>query len=163
MNFFSTPDLCDEHPDQIRVLDPIFKNYGGKHLFSGKVITIKCHEDNSLVKQWATEPGKGRVMVVDGGGSLRCALLGDLIAASAVENGWSGLVINGCIRDCDEIAALDLGVKALNTIPVKTDKRGIGDLNVPVTFAGQTIKPGNWIYADNNGIIISKSPLYSTM
>jgi regulator of ribonuclease activity A len=112
-----------------------------------------------LVKEQAATKGHGRVMVVDGGGSLRRALLGDMIAANAVKNGWSGLVIYGCIRDCDEIAALDLGVKALNTIPVKTDKRGIGDLNVPVTFAGQTISPDDWIYCDNNGIVVAKNEL----
>ena len=159
MNKFSTPDLCDEHTDKVTVLDSIFRNYGGKTEFCGQVVTIKCHEDNSLVKEQAATNGHGRVMVVDGGGSLRKALLGDMIAANAVKNGWSGLVIYGCIRDCDEIAALDLGVKALNTIPVKTDKRGIGDLNVPVTFAGQTISPDDWIYCDNNGIVVAKNEL----
>ena len=159
MNKFSTPDLCDEHTDKVTVLDSIFRNYGGKTEFCGQVVTIKCHEDNSLVKEQAATNGHGRVMVVDGGGSLRKALLGDMIAANAVKNGWSGLVIYGCIRDCDEIAALDLGVKALNTIPVKTDKRGIGDLNVSVTFAGQTINPGDWIYCDNNGIVLAEKKL----
>lgn len=152
----STPDLCDDHPNEVKVLDSIFNNYGGNHQFYGQVVTIKCHEDNSKVKQLAAEAGNGRVMVVDGGGSLRRALLGDMIAANAVKNGWAGLVIYGAIRDCDEIAALSLGVKALNTIPVKTDKRDLGDVNVPVTFAGQTIEPGNWIYCDNNGIIVSE-------
>jgi len=159
MTDFSTPDLCDNYPEALNVLDPIFNNYGGRHKFHGQVVTIKCHEDNSLVKHQATEAGQGRVMVVDGGGSLRRALLGDMIAANAVKNGWSGLVIFGCIRDSDEIAALDLGVKALNTIPVKTDKRGLGDLNVAVTFAGQMINSGDWIYADNNGIVVSKNEL----
>lgn len=159
MTDFSTPDLCDDYPEAVKVLEPIFNNYGGKHHFYGQVVTIKCYEDNSLVKQQAATEGKGRVMVVDGGGSLRRALLGDMIAENAANNGWSGLVIYGCIRDCDEIAALNLGVKALNTIPVKTDKRGIGDLNLAVTFAGQTINPGNWIYADNNGIVVAKEKL----
>ena len=155
----STPDLCDEFPEQIRVLDGIFCNYGGRSQFYGEVVTIKCHEDNSLVKQQAAEVGHGRVMVVDGGGSLRRALLGDMIAENATNNGWAGFVIYGCIRDCDEIAGLDLGVKAINTVPVKTDKRGIGDLNVPVSFAGQIIKPGDWVYSDNNGILVSDSQL----
>lgn len=159
MSNFSTPDLCDDHPNEVKVLDSIFTNYGGRAAFCGEVITIKCHEDNSLVKQLAAEPGNQRVMVVDGGGSLRRALLGDMIAENAMKNGWSGLVIYGCIRDCDEIAALDLGVKALNTIPVKTDKRGLGDLNLPVTFAGQTISSGNWLYSDNNGVIVSEQAL----
>ena len=141
----STPDLCDIHADQLKVLTPVFNSYGGRSNFFGQVVTVKCHEDNSLVKQQAATPGKGRVLVVDGGGSMRRALLGDMIA--------------GCIRDCDEIAALDLGVKALNTIPVKTEKRGLGDLNVPITFAGQTIHPGDWIYCDNNGIVVAKRKL----
>ncbi|MCX7553896.1 ribonuclease E activity regulator RraA [Marinicella sp. S1101] len=160
MSNFSTPDLCDDHPNEVKVLDPIFTNYGGRTAFCGEVITIKCHEDNSLVKQLAAEPGKQRVMVVDGGGSLRRALLGDMIAENAMKNGWSGLLIYGCIRDCDEIAALDLGVKAVNTIPVKTEKRGFGDLNLAVTFAGQTIESGNWLYSDNNGVIVSKQALF---
>lgn len=159
MTKISTPDLCDDFPDEVSVLDSIFRNYGGRTEFFGEVITIKCHEDNSLVKQLANESGNGRVMVVDGGGSLRRALLGDMIAAKAVENNWAGLLIYGCIRDCDEIAALNLGVKALNTIPVKTDKRGLGDLNVVVTFAGQTIQSGQWVYCDNNGVIVADKNL----
>lgn len=155
----ATPDICDTYPDDIKVLDPIFQNYGGRSCFSGQVVTIKCHEDNSLVKQQAATAGEGRVMVVDGGGSLRRALLGDMIAANAVKNGWSGLVIYGCIRDCDEIAELALGVKALNTVPVKTDKRNIGDLNTAITFAGQTINSGEWIYCDNNGIVVTDKEL----
>lgn len=156
---FSTPDLCDDFDGQLRVLDSLFNNYGGREKFYGEVITIKCFEDNSLVKQLASEAGNDRVMVVDGGGSLRRALLGDMIAAKAVENGWSGLVIYGCIRDVDEIGTLDLGVKALNTIPVKTEKRGIGDLDRAVTFAGQTINSGDWIYSDNNGIVVANQQL----
>ncbi len=159
MTTFSTPDLCDDYPEDLKVLDPVFNNYGGHSSFYGQVVTIKCHEDNSLVKAQAATAGHGRVLVVDGGGSLRRALLGDMIAANAVNNGWAGLVIYGCIRDCDEIAALKLGVKALNIIPVKTDKRGLGDLNVSVTFAGQTIKSGEWIYCDNNGIVVSAAEL----
>ena len=155
----STPDLCDEHLDKISVLDPIFINYGGRQAFLGKVVTIKCFEDNSLVKELASQNGSGKVMVVDGGGSLRRALLGDMIAENAVNNGWEGFIIYGCIRDVDEIKGLPLGVQALNTIPVKTEKRGLGDLNVPVTFAGVTIAPGDYIYADNNGIITSKREL----
>ena len=155
----STPDLCDQFPDDVLVLDPLFNDYGGKSSFYGEVITIKCFEDNSVVKALLDEPGLGRVIVMDGGGSLRRAILGDMLAANAVKNGWSGLVINGCIRDCDEIAPLDLGVKALNTHPMKTDKRGIGDKDVSVTFAGQTINSGDWIYADRNGIVVSRTEL----
>ncbi len=155
----STPDLCDEYPHDVLVLDPVFKDYGGKTAFFGPAVTIKCFEDNSVVKALLDEPGYGRVIVMDGGGSLRRAILGDMLAANAVKNGWAGLLINGCIRDCDEIAALPLGVKALNTHPIKTDKRGVGDLDVPVTFAGHTINSGDWVYADRNGVVISRREL----
>ncbi|MBE9548421.1 MAG: ribonuclease E activity regulator RraA [Proteobacteria bacterium] len=156
---YMTPDLCDDNPDLVQVLQAVFNNYGGKRSFGGEIVTIKCFEDNSLVKEHAGMPGTGKVMVVDGGGSLRKALLGDMIAANAVKNGWEGLVIYGCIRDVDAIAELDLGVQALNTIPLKTEKLGIGDLNVPIQIAGVSIKPGEFIYADNNGVITSPMAL----
>jgi regulator of ribonuclease activity A len=152
---FTTPDLSDDHPDDVRILDSIFNNYGQKKSFYGEVATVKCFEDNSLVKEQASKNGKGRVMVVDGGASLRKALLGDKIAETAMKNGWEGFVINGCIRDVDIISGLNLGVKALNTVPLKTEKRGLGDLGVTVIFAGQCIQPGEFIYADNNGILVS--------
>ncbi|MFT6407689.1 MAG: regulator of ribonuclease activity A [Arenicella sp.] len=163
-NKISTPDLCDAYEDEIAagtigILDAIFNNYGGLDTFYGEAVTIKCFEDNSIVKQLVGTPGKGRVIVMDGGGSLRRAILGDMLAEKAAINGWAGLVINGCIRDCDEIAATQLGVKALNIHPMKTDKRGLGDLNVDVTFAGQTMRNGDWIYSDNNGILVSDSEL----
>ncbi|GHA15867.1 putative 4-hydroxy-4-methyl-2-oxoglutarate aldolase [Arenicella chitinivorans] len=156
---FSTPDLCDDFPDDVRVLDSLFQNYGGLSAFCGPAVTIKCFEDNSVVKQLVDTPGDGRVIVMDGGGSLRRAILGDMLAEKAAQNGWSGLLINGCIRDCVEIANTHLGVKALNTHPMKTEKRGLGDLDVPVTFAGQTIYPGEWVYADLNGVVVSSEQL----
>jgi len=159
MKKFSTPDLCDANEGIVRVVEPLFRNFGGKTRFHGRIVTIKCFEDNSLVKSQAATPGEGRVMVVDGGGSRRRALLGDLIGASAVENGWAGLVIWGSIRDVDAIGELSLGVQALDAIPVKTEKRGLGDLNIPVTFGGVTFRPGEWIYADNNGVIVSEREL----
>jgi regulator of ribonuclease activity A len=155
----STPDLCDAHENIVAVLEPIFVNYGGRDAFGGEIVTVKCFEDNSLVKEQLATAGNGRVLVVDGGGSLRRALLGDMIAESAVRNGWSGVVINGAIRDVDVIASLELGVQALGAIPLKTEKRGLGDFNVPVRFAGVDIRPGNYLYADNNGIIISPRAL----
>lgn len=155
---FITPDLCDQHPE-VEVFDVIFTNYGGKTSFGGEVVTVKCFEDNSLVKELVSTSGDGKVMVVDGGGSLRAALLGDMLAENAVKNGWQGLIIYGCIRDVDVIKTLDLGVKALNIHPRKTEKRGLGDLNVVLTFAGVTVKPGMYVYADNNGIILSKKEL----
>src|SRR6478735_8566994 len=140
----STPDLCDAHENVVAVLEPIFVNYGGRDAFGGEIVTVKCFEDNSLVKEQLATAGNGRVLVVDGGGSLRRALLGDMIAESAVKNGWSGVVIYGAIRDVDVVASLDLGVQALGAIPLKTEKRGIGDFNVPVRFAGVDICPGNY-------------------
>lgn len=153
-----TPDLCDAYPE-VRVVEPIFKNYGGRSEFGGEVVTVKCFEDNSVVKEQVALPGHGKVMVVDGGGSRRSALLGDMLAEKAAQSGWEGIIIYGCIRDVDEIGNTDLGVQALATHPRKTDKRGIGDLNVPVCFGGVTFTPGQFVYADNNGIILSDSPL----
>jgi regulator of ribonuclease activity A len=123
------------------------------------VVTIKCHEDNSLVKACVGEPGEGRVIVVDGGGSLRRALLGDMLAETAAQNGWAGLVIAGAIRDVDEIGNTRLGVQALGTTPLKTDKLGAGQRDVVVSVGGVCIHPGDYVYADNNGVIVSEKPL----
>jgi len=153
------PDLCDNFPTQVKLLQPIFKSYGGRTIFSGEIVTVKCFEDNSLVKELVNQPGHGRVMVVDGGGSLRNALLGDMLAAAAVDNDWAGLVIFGVIRDVGTIATLDLGVQALGTCPVKTAKLGVGQLNVALEFAGQVIKPGQYVYADLNGVLVSEKAL----
>ncbi len=155
----STPDLCDAHPDLVRVVAPMFNNYGGRKAFGGPIVTMKCFEDNSVVKQQVAEPGDGRVMVVDGGGSLRCALLGDLLAAKAMQNNWAGLIIYGCIRDVDEIANMDVGVQALKTIPIKSVRKGVGELNEQVSFGGVTFNPGEYLYADNNGVIVSVKSL----
>jgi regulator of ribonuclease activity A len=154
-----TPDLCDEYPDLVQVLEPMMNNYGAIDAFGGEIVTVKCFEDNSIVKEQVGLPGEGRVMVVDGGGSMRNALLGDMLAEKAAANGWSGLVIYGCIRDVDVIGQTQLGVQAMNTNPRKTEKRGIGDLNVPVTFGGVTFTPGHYVYADNNGVIVSPEKL----
>jgi regulator of ribonuclease activity A len=156
---FSTPDLCDMHPEQVRVLDPLFRSYGGHSCFGGEIVTVKCFEDNSRVKELAAQDGRGKVMVVDGGGSLRRALLGDLVAESAVRNGWAGFLIFGCVRDVAAIAALPLGIMALNACPVKTERKNIGDVNVPIAFAGQAFHPGEYIYADGSGILVSSQNL----
>lgn len=153
-----TPDLCDAHPE-IQVVEPMFANFGGREGFGGEIVTVKCYEDNSVVKEQVAKPGKGKVMVVDGGGSMRAALLGDMLAEQAADNGWEGLVIYGCIRDVDAIGETDLGVQALGTYPRKTEKRGLGDLNVPVTFGGVTFRPGHYVYADNNGVVVSEKAL----
>ena len=149
------PELCDQYPEQVRVLEPMFMNFGGKERFYGEVVTIKAFEDNSLVREQVAQDGTGKVLVVDGGGSLRRAMLGDMLAEKAANNGWQGIVLYACIRDVNAIGEIDLGVQALATHPVKTDKRGLGDLNVPVTFGGTTIKPGDYLYADNNGVLVS--------
>lgn len=155
----SVPDICDDYIDELVVLEPLFRDFGGKVRFRGEVVTIKCFEDNSLVREAVRSEGRGRVLVVDGGGSLRHALLGDLLAANAVENGWQGLLINGCVRDVEILETLDLGVKALNAHPVKTEKRGEGQRDVPVSFAGARIRPGDHLYADANGIVIAPRDL----
>ena len=155
----SIPDLCDLYPDLVQALEPMFSNYGGRERFGGEIVTVKCFEDNSLVKQLVETDGYGRVMVVDAGGSMRRACLGDMLAEKASANGWSGLVIYGCIRDVDEVMAMDIGVQALGVHPIKTDKKGIGETQVNVTFAGVTFVPGDYLYADNNGIIVSAKAL----
>jgi regulator of ribonuclease activity A len=156
---FSIPDLCDDFPNELQVLEPLFSDYGDKEKFSGEVVTIKCFEDNSLVKKTLGTDGTGKVMVVDGGGSLRRALLGDMLAAMAVDNGWQGLVINGCVRDVEILKTIKLGVRALNCFPIKSDKRNEGQLNVPLAFAGANIEPGQYLYADENGIVVAKMKL----
>ncbi len=157
----STPDLCDAHPDQLQVLEPLFRSYGAKRCFGGQVVTVKCFEDNSLVKESSTRDGTGKVLVVDGGGSLRRALLGDMIAEALVNNGWEGIVINGCVRDVEALNAIELGIRALNSVPVRTEKRGLGDADVTVRFAGADIRPGQWLYADETGIVVSDRALHA--
>ena len=158
MSMLSTPDLSDEAPEA-RAVELQFGNYGAIRQFAGEVVTIKCHEDNSLVKACVDEPGAGRVIVVDGGGSMRRALLGDMLAEKAAVNGWAGLVINGVIRDVDQIGEMALGVQALGTCPVKTEKLGVGQRDVVITIGAVDIAPGDYIYADNNGVLVSKKPL----
>lgn len=155
----STPDLCDKYPELIQVVEPMFTNFGAREQFFGPIVTVKCFEDNSCVKELVGTPGNGRVMVVDGGGSMRRAYLGDMLAQKASVNGWSGLLIYGCIRDIDEIMVIDIGVQALGVHPMKTAKKGIGEVGLPVNFGGVTFKLGDYLYADNNGIIVASSPL----
>lgn len=159
---WTTPDLCDDHhPHWLRVLDGgLLRTFGGRESFSGPVETLSCFEDNSFVKSLLNSPGEGRVLVVDGGGSLRRALLGDLIAKAGVENGWAGLVINGAVRDVEVLRTLDIGVQAIAPVPVRTDKRDLGDVGVPVTFGGVTFKSGQYVYADANGVVVADKPLH---
>ena len=153
------PDLCDAYPADVQVAEPMFNNYGGNDCFSGEIATVTCFEDNSLIATRVEEPGRGRVLVVDAGGSLRCAVLGDNLAQKALDNGWSGLIINGCIRDCVEIAATAIGVAALATHPLKSVKRNVGRVDETVAFAGLQWVPGHYVYADNNGVLVSAKAL----
>lgn len=152
---FQTADLSDNHTDITRIAQPLFQRYGARPRFSGEIVTIKCHEDNSLVREVLGTPGKGKVLVVDGGGSLRCALVGDQIAQLAVKNNWEGVIVYGCIRDSAVINELDIGVRALNTHPLKSIKKGVGDNQIAVTFAGVTFTPGEVVYADEDGILVA--------
>jgi regulator of ribonuclease activity A len=162
MTTLSTADLCDAHESKvpgIRVAAPIFRSYGGKAAFHGSIATLKIFEDNGLVRTVLDTPGNGRVLVIDAGGSLRCAVLGDQLAALAVKNGWAGVVAWGCIRDSSAIGEMALGVFALATHPQKTVKKNLGDIDVPVSFAGIDFVPGEWLYADEDGLIVSTAKL----
>lgn len=151
---FVTCDLCDDHPDDVRVCEPMFGSFGGREAFGGEIVTVKCHEDNSRVKELLATPGKGKVLVVDGGGSMRCALMGDMIGESAVQQGWEGVIIYGCVRDVDALAQLDLGVHAVAAIPLKSVRKGVGETGLDITFGGVTFVQGQYVYADNNGVIV---------
>ncbi len=152
---FLTTDLYDAHEGRVAVLEPMLKSYGGKARFAGQIVTLKLYEDNTLVREMLAEPGAGKVLVVDGGGSKRCALLGDQIAELAVKNQWEGVVIYGCIRDSVAIAALPLGVRALDTNPKKSVKRNEGTRDLVLNFAGVDFTPGHWLYADEDGVLLS--------
>jgi len=160
---FKTPDLCDEFETElgktVRVVAPMFQRYGGRTAFAGEIVTLKIFEDNTLVREIFKENGQGKVLVIDGGGSLRCALVGDQLAILAQQNGWEGVVVYGCIRDSGDINGIDIGVRALNTHPQKTVKKGVGDRNLPVTFGGVTFNPGEFLYADEDGVLVASHPL----
>ena len=155
---FSTCDLCDAHlasaGTTLRVLAPVFRDYGGRPKFSGVVATVKCFEDNSKVRDAVAEPGQGRVLVVDGGGSLRRALVGGNVAATAARNGWAGLVVHGAVRDTAELAACALGIRALALVPLPTEKRHQGERDVPVQIEGEWVRPGDRLYADADGMVV---------
>jgi regulator of ribonuclease activity A len=153
------PDLFDEHANELSLAAPIFNDYGGKKIFFGEIVTVSCYNDNSKVKELVATDGTNKVMVVDGKASITNALLGDMLAEQAVENGWQAIVINGCIRDAGTIATLALGVKALGCCPIKTEKLGIGEINLNISFAGLDFIPGYYIYGDSNGLAISKTLL----
>ena len=155
----ATTDLSDAHADDLQHCAPVFRDYGGVIAFHGPVTTLKLFEDNVMVRAAVETKGEGRVIVVDGGGSMNCALFGGNLASLAAQNGWAGVVIYGCIRDTLELAAEKVGVKALAAHPKRSARLGAGEKDVPVRFAGVTINPGDWLYADADGIIISKTKL----
>ena len=155
MRAFATADLCDEFGDAVQVAQPIFRDWGGASSFGGPIATLRVLEDNALVRTVLEAPGRGRVLVVDGGGSLRTALLGGNLAALAARNGWSGVVVHGGIRDAGALAATPIGVKALAAIPRKSRKTGAGERDVAVTFAGVSFEPGAYLYADGDGVIVA--------
>ena len=156
---FATCDLCDAQKNStdgsFRVLPPVFRDYGKRIKFSGIVTTVKCFEDNSLVKAALDTPGNGRVLVVDGGASLRRALVGGNLGAAGAKNGWAGIVVDGCVRDSAELAACDLGIRALGLMPLPTEKRNEGQRDVTVQIQGVWVRPGDWLYADEDGIVVT--------
>lgn len=155
----STADLHDANEDTVQVAEPLYRDYGGAKRFFGQVATVKVFEDNSLVRAALEEDGRQRVLVVDGGGSTRCALMGDNLAALALANNWVAVVVHGCVRDARALAALPIGIKALATNPRRSAKRGEGERGVLVSFASLTVREGDWIYADEDGILLSPKPL----
>ncbi|MFB7892147.1 ribonuclease E activity regulator RraA [Microbacterium sp. NPDC056044] len=152
----ATADLYDERGDELDSLALPLHDFGGRVAFDGPIRTVRCHRDNALVKALLANPGEGAVLVIDGGGSLESALVGDLIAASAVENGWAGLIVHGAIRDRVAIGELDLGVKALGSNPRKSAKAGVGEVDVPVTIAGVAFAPGKHVWADADGVLVER-------
>jgi len=157
-NRLKTADLYDIHGEQLKICSPILRHFGGHRAFQGSIATLKCFEDNALVRDQLSQPGQGRVLVVDAGGSLRCAMLGDQLAQLAVDNGWAGILMFGSIRDSVEIADMPLGVLALATQPRKSVKRGTGEVGGSVNFADVTFNPGEWLYADEDGVVVSPTP-----
>lgn len=152
---FATADLYDQHEGKTQVAAVLWRSYGGKARFYGPVSTVRCFEDNSLVRPALEEDGAGRVLVIDGGGSVRCALVGDKLAQLAIENGWAGIVVHGCVRDSAILSSLDIGVKALGTNPKRSLKQGGGERDVAVSFGGADLAPGAHLYADEDGVLIS--------
>ena len=156
---FTTADLCDEFESLVKIAEPLFQDYGQLKSFYGEIVTVKVFEDNVLVRKTLGTEGRKRILVVDGGASKRVALVGDQLAQIAYEHGWAGIVVNGCIRDSAEIARIPIGLKALNTIPKKSVKKGLGEVDVSVEFAGLVFNPGDYLYADLDGVIVSEKNL----
>ncbi len=157
----NTPDLCDAHAGDVQIATPLLRSFGGKAGYFGRIATVRCLEDNSKVRKLLEQPGEDRVLVVDGGGSLMCALLGDALATIALANRWRGVIVHGCVRDVQVLGELPLGVHALAAHPRKSDKRDLGEVDVEVAFAGVRFVPGQWVFADSNGIVVAARDLCS--
>jgi regulator of ribonuclease activity A len=161
---FATADLCDDHvklleDGRLAILPPVFSHFGQHTKFSGRVTTVKVFEDNSLVRATLETPGNGNVLVVDGGASLRCALVGGQLALLAQDNGWAGIVVDGCVRDTDEINTFEIGVRALAVHPRRPSKKGVGERNLRVFISGVAVNPGDWLYADADGVLVAQQKL----
>lgn len=152
-------DLADDHPQLARIAEPLFHDYGALRQFGGRIATLRCFEDNVLLRSVLSTPGDGRVMVVDGGGSIRRALVGDKLAALMLKNHWAGIVVNGAARDIEHLNRMQVAVRALNICPAKPAQLGSGEQNIELQFAGVTFRPNEWLYADENGLIVSAEPL----
>src|SRR5215831_4036759 len=156
---FKTADLCDQFSAEVQVVEPVFRHFGGRVQFAGPASTIKCFEDNSRVKEAVAESGKDRVLVVDAGGSMRCAMLGDLLAKQAAQNAWAGVVIFGCVRDTVDMAEFNLGIVALASMPLRSEKKGEGQREIPIRIPGASVRPGDWVYVDEDGIVVASRQL----
>ena len=154
-----TADLCDAHDEHVLVCEPIFEDYGALSAFSGPIVTLKTFEDNTKVRQLLEGPGEGCVLVIDGRGSTKCALVGGNLAKLAEKNGWNGIVVNGCVRDRDELEAARVGIKAVGHVPRKSTKLDRGEINQPVEFAGVNFISGHYLYADRDGVIVSENAI----
>lgn len=157
---FSTADLSDANPGKVQIVLPGLSNFGGESRFYGEMVTLKAWNDFSQVRELVKSPGTGKVLVIDNAGAMHCAVLGDLLAAAACENGWRAVVVNGCIRDSAEIAGMQLGVRALAAIPARGDNLGRGDVGLELNFLGAVFRPGEYLYGDADGILLSPSPLH---
>ncbi|WP_394173549.1 ribonuclease E activity regulator RraA [Thalassotalea litorea] len=156
---YNTSELCNLYTDMVDVLEPMLSNYGGRSSFGGQVVTIKCFETNGLITQVVENDGTGKVLVIDGGGSSRKALIDAYIADAAAKNNWEGIICYGSVRDVDALEEIDIGIQAMISIPVGAVDNDDGEMDVPVNFAGVTILPEDHIYADNTGIVLSPDPL----
>ena len=156
----ATADLCDAHPDVVKVCQIPFRSFGQVAAFNGPIRTLSVLDDNALVRQVLERPGQGAVLVVNGGGSLKRALVGDNLATLAIDNGWAGIIVHGAVRDTAVIAAMPVGIKAVGTIPLRADRDAIGEIDIPTAFGGVIFTPGDWLYADADGVIVSAERLH---